>query len=216
MPPFKEIHYFDELSRMRRVFPPRRRDDRDFFFLESMKSLSNRSYIDIENYARLFAPKGSFLSGDITPAYSMLNDEIIQRIADHFPTLKVIFLARDPVARAWSPLSMAVRFGMISPFDTTDINEVTRNLLHHRVLLRSHPSKIVARWKRYVHPNLFRVYFFDDLEESPTELRRSILHFLDSDPDKPSGRLRSDYNSSAKTKKLRLTDKVAIAHCSVL
>lgn len=77
MPPFKEIHYFDELSRTRRVFPPRQRDERDFFFLESVKSLSDRSYIDIENYARLFAPKASLLSGDITPAYSMLNDEII-------------------------------------------------------------------------------------------------------------------------------------------
>jgi len=214
MPPFKEIHYFDELSRTKRVFPPRRRDERDFFFLESMKSLSDRFYIDIENYARLFAPKGSLLSGDITPAYSMLNDEIIQRIVDCFPTLKVIFLARDPVARAWSHLSMAVRFGMTSPFDVTDVDEVTRNLLHPGVLLRSHPSKIVARWRRYVHSKLFRVYFFDDLKENPTVLRRSMLHFLGSDPDKPSGRLRADYNSSAKTKKLRLTEKVRlhIAH----
>jgi hypothetical protein len=175
-----------------------------------MKSLSDRFYIDIENYARLFAPKGSLLSGDITPAYSMLNDEIIQRIVDRFPTLKVIFLARDPVARAWSHLSMAVRFGMTSPFDVTDVDEVTRNLLHPGVLLRSHPSKIVARWRRYVHSKLFRVYFFDDLEENPTVLRRSILHFLGSDPDKPSGRLRADYNSSAKTKKLRLTEKVRL------
>jgi hypothetical protein len=207
MPPFKEIHYFDELSRTRRVFPPRRRDERDFFFLERMKSLSERSHIDVENYARLFEPKGSLLSGDITPAYSMLNDEIIQRIVDHFPTIKVIFLARDPVARAWSHLSMAARFGMIRPFDATDVDEVIRNLLHPGVLLRSHPSKIVARWRRYVHPELFRIYFFDDLEENPTELRRSILHFLGSDPDKPSGQLRADYNSS-KAKKLRLTDKV--------
>ncbi len=69
-------------------------------------------------------------------------------------------------------------------------------------------NKIVARWKRYVRPDRFRTYFFDDLERNPTELRRSILHFLGSDPEKPSGRLRADYNSDAARKKLRLTDKV--------
>jgi hypothetical protein len=208
MPPVKELHYFDKLSRTKRAPPPRRRDERDLCFPDGIKSLSARPYIDLENYARLFEPKGSLLSGDISPTYSMLNDEIIQRVVSYFPNLKVIFLARDPVERAWSQLSMGTRLGMISPFDVTDIDEVYRNLLNPGVLLLSHPSKIVARWKRYVRPDLFRIYFFDDLERNPTELRRSILHFLGSDPNKPSGRLRADYNSDAGRKKLRLSDKV--------
>jgi len=103
---------------------------------------------------------------------------------------------------------MGVRLGMISPFDVTDIDEVIRNLLNPGILLLSYPSRVVARWRRYVRPDLFRIYFFDDLERNPTELRRSILHFLGSDPDKPSGRLRADYNSDAGRKKLRLSDKV--------
>jgi hypothetical protein len=155
----------------------------------------------------LFEPKGSLLSGDISPSYSMLNDEVIQRVIGYFPKIKVIFLARDPVERAWSQLSMGVRLQMISPFDATDIDEVIRNLLNPGVLLLSHPSKIVARWKRYVHPELFRVYFFDDLRKNPAGLRRLVLSFLGADPEKPSGRLRADYNSEAK-EKLRLTDKV--------
>src|SRR5207247_8199922 len=132
----------------------RPRDERDRRFLESIKRLSERSHIDLEGYARLFEAKGLLLSGDITPAYSMLNDEIIERIVSHFPNLKVIFLARDPVERAWSQLSMGVRLRNIRPFDATNIDEVIRNLLHPGVLLRSHPSKIVARWKRYVHQDL--------------------------------------------------------------
>jgi hypothetical protein len=92
--------------------------------------------------------------------------------------MKVIFLACDPVERAWSQLSMGVQLGMISPFDATDPEEVIRNLLTPGVLVRSQPSKIVARWKRYVRPEQFRVYFFDDLKENPAELRRSILLFL--------------------------------------
>ena len=73
---------------------------------------------------------------------------------------------------------MEVRRGWISSFDVTDIDEVDRNLLHPGVLLRSHPSKIVARWKRYVHPDRFRIYFFDDLERKSHRAAASILRFL--------------------------------------
>jgi len=208
MPPVKELHYFDELSRVPAVACARPRGDRDRRFLENIKDLSARSHLDLEDYARLFEPKGSLLSGDITPAYSMLSDEVIERIVDRFPNLKVIFLARDPVERAWSQLSMGVRLRNIIPFDAADVDDVIRNLLNPGVLLRSHPSKIVARWKRYVRPELFRIYFFDDLERNPAELRRSILLFLGADPDKPGGRVKAEQNWDTGKEKLRLTDNV--------
>jgi hypothetical protein len=208
MPPLKELHYFNKLTKAKRVNPPRCRDERDACFLESVSRLSARPYIDMENYARLFAHKGPRLSGDITPAYSMLNDEMIERVVSYFPNLKVIFLARDPVERAWSQLSMGVRLGRIAQFDATDADAVIRRLLLPSVLSLSYPSKIVARWRRYVHPDLFRLYFFDDLERSPTELRRAIFYFLGADPDKPSGRIKADDNRDAGREKPRLTDKV--------
>jgi hypothetical protein len=207
MPPIKELHYFDKLSRTKEA-PPRPQDARDVHFLESIRSLAAQSHIDLESYGRLFEPKGSHLSGDISPTYSMLSDEIIERVISYFPNLKVIFLARDPVERAWSQLSMGVRLGMIAPFDETDVSKVIRNLLNPGVLLLSYPSKIVARWRRYVHPNRFCIYFFDDLEKNPAELRRSILSFLGSDPNKPIGRLKADNNSDAGRKKLKFIDKV--------
>lgn len=208
MPPIKELHYFDKLSRVKGAMPRRQRDERDGQFLERLRKLSERSYIDLDNYARLFEAKGSRLSGDISPSYSALNEEIIARIIEYLPDLKVVFLARDPVERAWSQLSMGVRRGMLEPFDATDADEVICNLLNPGVLALSYPSKIVARWRRYVPAELFRVYFFDDLETDPRALRREVLQFLGSNADKPSGRLSPDYNKDAGVKKLRLTDKV--------
>jgi hypothetical protein len=208
MPPVKELHYLDKLNRTRQFHPPRSKDECDSCFLESMKNLSAQSYIDLQNYGELFRHKGALLSGDISPAYSTLSDEVIERVVDYFPNLKVIFLARDPVERAWSQLSMGVRLGMISRFDATDAEEVIRNLLNPGVLVRSHPSKTVGRWKRYVRPEFFRVYFFDDLKQEPAELRRSILLFLGGDPNKPSGKLKPDDNRDAAREKLRLTTKV--------
>jgi Sulfotransferase family len=208
MPPVKELHYFDQLNKRRQFHPPRCGDERDASFLESMKNLSGRFYLDLDSYGQLFCHKGRLLSGDISPAYSTLTDEIIERVVDHFPNMKVVFMARDPVERAWSQLSMGVRLGMINKFDATDPEEVICNLLNPGVLIRSHPSKIVARWKRYVGPENFRVYFFDDLKERPAELRRSILEFLGGDPDKPSGELKAHQNNDAGREKLRLTAKV--------
>ena len=208
MPPLKELHYFDQLGRVQRSASPRCRDERDVRFLESMKSLAAKPYMDLEHYARLFEPKGALLSGDISPNYSTLSDEVIRRVVRYFPKIKVIFLARDPVERVWSHLSMEVRYQQIETFDATDIDEVNRQLLRRGLLLRSYPSAIVARWKRYVHPDRFRIYFFDDLQRKPNELRRSILDFLGADPDKRGSQVTADYNSWAGVDKLVLTEKV--------
>ncbi len=208
MPPLKELHYFDQLGKVQRSSSPRCRDERDLRFLETIASLSAKPCIDLEFYARLFEPKGSLLSGDISPNYSTLSDEVIRRIVRYFPNLKVIFLARDPVERVWSHLSMEVRYQQIEQFDATDVDEVNRKLLRRGMLLRSYPSAIVARWKRYVHPDRFRIYFFDDLQRKPAELRRSILDFLGADPDKQGSRQTVNHNGWARMDKLVLTDTV--------
>jgi hypothetical protein len=101
-----------------------------------------------------------------------------------------------------------VHYRQIEPFDVTSIDEIDRNVLRRGMLLRSYPSAVVARWKRYVHPERFRVYFFDDLQSNPAELRRSIVRFLGADPDKPGRRLTADYNSWTRMEKLPLTNKV--------
>ena len=208
MPPVKELHYFDQLGRVQRAARSRCRDERDLRFLECLKSLTAGPNMDLENYARLFEPKASLRSGDISPNYSTLSKEVIRQIVGYFPNLKVIFLARDPVERVWSHLSMEAHYRQIEPFDATDIDEVNRNLLRRGMLLRSYPSAVVARWKRYVDPERFRVYFFDDLQNNPAELRRSILCFLGADPDKPGSRLTTDYNSWTRMEKLPLTNEV--------
>src|SRR5215475_14766623 len=208
MPPVKELHYFDQLSKVQRASHPRCRDERDRRFLERLKSLSVETSIDLRNYGRLFEPKELLFSGDISPNYSTLSDEVIREIVGYFPNLKVIFLARDPVERVWSHLSMEVHYHQIESFDPTDINEVNRNLSRRGMLLRSYPSAVVARWKRIVDSERFRVYFFDDLQNNPAELRRSILHFLGADPDKPGSRLSADYNTWTRMEKLPLTNKV--------
>lgn len=208
MPPVKELHYFDQLSRVEPAASQQCRDARDRHFFERLNSLSAKTQIDLENYGRLFEPKGSLLSGDISPNYSTLSGKLIREIVGYFPNVKVIFLARDPVERFWSHLSMEVHYRQIEPFDATNINEINRNLLRRGMRLRSYPTAVVTRWKRYVHPDRFCVYFFDDLQRNPTGLRGSIFQLLGADPDKPVDQSRANYNSWAGMEKLPLTSQV--------
>ncbi len=216
MPPLKELHYFDRLWRSsraarkseERIGTARQsaRDERDLRFLDRMETLAQSPEIDLEKYAELFSGKGSLVSGDITPGYSTLEDESIARIARRFPKAKIIFLARDPVERAWSHLSMWVRHGVIEAFKPDDLGRITEHLLRPEVQRRSYPSKIVGRWRRHIP--FFRVYFFDDLKRDPAELRGSIIQFLGGDAAKPSGHLTAGHNPKAKLEKLELTASV--------
>ena len=200
MPPQKELHYFDQLGHARLFKAPRRGDERDLRFLEAMKKLTDEPFLDLEGYAQLFELKGSLISGDITPAYSTLNEEIISRIVRRFPKLKVIFLARDPVERALSHLSMNVHLQLIKPFNVANTDEVIQKLLYPGVLLRSHPSTIVARWRRYVHPDQFRIYFFEELEQAPDALFSSIVRFLGGDPAKTRAGLNGKRKANSRGK----------------
>jgi hypothetical protein len=110
---------------------------------------------------------------------------------------------------------MKVHYRQIEPFDVTNINEINRNLLRREMRLRSYPTAVVTRWKHYVHPGRFRVYFFDDLQINPTQLRRSILDFLGADPDKPIDQARANHNSWARHGKAAAHEPGAVASGSL-
>jgi hypothetical protein len=223
MPPLKELHYFDRLKDDAPVRslpfarkPDQRmelaranaRNERDRRFLDAIEKLSAQSELDLPGYSLLFQDKAPLISGDITPGYSTLPEKMIEHIIAHFPDLKVIFIARDPVERAWSQLSMYVRRGLIEQFDANDVDAVMQHLRRPEVVSRSNPSEIVARWVRYVRPGLFRVYFFDDLKTDPAAVRRAIIEFLGGDPEKSSGQLSSGHNAKAGKRKIDLTEKM--------
>ena len=213
MPPLKEVNYFDHMSRSRHPERSARsnlrlRDERDRRFLEAMENLCAQQHIDLDLYAQLFAPKGSLLSGDVSPAYCIVPEEIIVRIVDRFPELKVVFFARDPVERAWSDLSMAVQYGGVRSFDTNDTAAVMRNLFHPDMITRSFQSAIVGRWQRHLPDDRFRVYFFDDLQSDPEQTRRGIVSFLGGDPDKSSRKVKAPRKFNETGRKLPLMDHV--------
>ena len=223
LPPMKELHYFDRLtaaagSFANRSLPlarreqdrfkiarQRARDKADREFLDHFEQLHQQTSIDFPGYARLFESKHDLIAGDITPGYSILDDTTVRQIGEHFPGLKVIFLARDPVERVWSQISMYIRRELIEPFDPNDVQRIDEHLRRPEIVLRSYPSRIVRRWRQLFGSDRFRVFFFDDLKRDPAKLRHEIITLLGGDPQKQSGELAPWYNPKAEKTKLTLT-----------
>ncbi len=225
MPPVKELHYFDRrapstasVNLLRRAEESLQRtnrrqaklalrplDQKDIDFLAAYVGMTWWR-TDLDAYARLFGLKGGLISGDITPDYSTLAERQIARIIRRFPKARVVFIARDPVERAWSHLTMHMRRGTVAR--GLDTGKVMRLLRQRFVAERSYPSVIAARWRRHVPEGQFGLFLFDDLVADAEALRRRVIAFLGGDPEKESGVISAAFNRKEDREKVPLSPEI--------
>jgi hypothetical protein len=144
----------------------------------------------------------------VTPAYSKLDDDHVRAIVRRFPETKAVFIAREPVERAWSALGMAARQSGSRIKQPLTPAIVLKFLKRKDVAGRSFPSQTIECWRKLAGSDRFAFYFFDDLRVDPAGLRARILRFLDADPALPSGDLDPGFNRKSKSAKLVLTDEL--------
>ncbi len=226
MPPIKELHYFDRSplypspsylasdSISQRLFGqnPRNQEFRRRLFRELVKDVvwlrpsnlawTRRYFLEScsdEWYKSLFEPSGSRLAGEITPAYSILTREDVSSIKQLLPGLKIIFLVRNPIERAWSHVRYDYKTGKVS--DLSDMKEVKPVIDSESQELRSDYLRSYRIWtdvfgKRQVH-----VDFYDRIRESPQTLLTEVGEFLAlSDPEGLYKERRSDRRVNASPK----------------
>jgi hypothetical protein len=181
-------------------------DERNRLFLQDAVALGSKPR-DLKAYAALFRHKGTQLSGDITAAYADLKEPVIREIAEALPDVKIILLIREPVARAWSRISMAWRK---SEFDATLLSDLDRLREYVRTtswltMENSSPTQIVTRWRTHAPKLSFRHYLFDELVSDPEGLRSSILTFLGANPEL-QGKVPPSHNQKAQHEKLTVPE----------
>lgn len=229
MPPVKEIHYFDRPRgdvRSLKALEKRQAAKRwsvesgwrelvpgdEVFFERADRAFRND--LDIDAYLGLFEPKGDLLTGDVTPGYSTLAPELIRRIVDAMPALKVMLLVRDPIARVWSQIAMYNRRGKFDLRLLEEPDGLLRFVNRPPVALRSFPTRIDEKWREALPETQFRVFFFDDIAARPEAVRRDMLEFLGASPDYESP-LTADYNRKAGQSKIEMNEtarEVLVAH----
>ena len=225
MPPIKEFHYLQceapnmrhvkgRLERWDKVSAPsrngtgrrRRLDERDRQFLLEAAASAQKP-MSLTTYASFFRYKGDKLSGDITPRYSALSNDVILKVAEELPKTKIILLIRDPVSRALSRISMADRKGQFSRAALDDAASF-KAMLASAPYIKDHsgPTTIVRNWKQHAPNVSLRYFFYDDLIVRGEELRREILTYLGADWSRAPMQTSERENRKSKQPKLPFTD----------
>jgi hypothetical protein len=147
-----------------------------------------RYFVGRENdtwYGKLFesARTQGLISGEITPAYSILPENRVRHIVGLNSDIKIVFIMRDPVERSWSQVvkyHKKIRDGDLAGLTTEDCLAF---LDREGCRARSDYLEIIDNWGKHVPESNMFIGFYDQLEESPETLVRNLLNFLCVDPD---------------------------------
>jgi hypothetical protein len=232
MPPIKELHYFDRAvtgfrtakrllkgveGNLDKVNARRVKQneaplsDRHVRFMRNFTTYWRKDERGVDAYASLFAEKGRELTGDVTPGYSILDEEQIATVVGRLPGIKILFLVRDPVERLWSQVCQVVRKSKSGRAPAATPKSVIAFAQRRGVRGRSFPTEIVRRWQDLLPAGQFAYFFFDDLKRDPADLRRRILGYLGADAELASGSLEAGFNRKSKFAKMQLTEDVRAA-----
>lgn len=217
MTPIKELHYFNHARH--RQFPPMsfaraahkallwQSDPRVRAFYLALLACEGYG-IEAELYAGLFAAKGSKKSGDISPGYCALDPKTIEAFARCCPQTKFLYIAREPVSRAWSDISMMWRHGKFDEKLLWCEASLRGYLSEKRMQDLSYNSRTLQRWASVFSPDRLRVFFFDVTDADADGQRSAIFDFIGLDASK-KGAFEPDYNVKKGRAKLTLTPEIA-------
>ncbi|MEJ8573826.1 sulfotransferase [Microbaculum marinum] len=207
MPPVKELHFFSrhtkplftrddgagdgEPPNMREIesaitgkLEKNRLDARDKEFLRRAIVLANDK--TFANYCSCFEMKGEQISGDVTPAYSVLNRKAIGEIRSLLPDVSIILLIRHPVDRFWSSFNQALRRydgdSDVLADDSGSLDNVRAFLERPGTVRRSYPSRIYKRWASVFPEDRIRVLPFEVLTGDTASASVTLADFLGVTP----------------------------------
>jgi hypothetical protein len=191
MPPEKEIHFFNTLCANEALLgveepQPLRRWDR-YRPLLSEPSRETLRWIrrfhcgarSTRWYYSLFPESlvGGRLCGDITPAYSTLDQrgvDFARRVLK--PGCRILLMVRNPVDRVWSAIKMLYRWRGDEPA-AAEVEALIAQACEPTHRLRGDYARMVRLWGDAFGED-FRVFRYERLAAEPAELLRDVGEFL--------------------------------------
>ena len=171
LPPVKELHYFDKLDTKRTILDAKERRRVGFRGLITIDPWFFRYWLMRRSdawYEALFrqAQRKGRLTGEITPAYATLDEDVLRRIRRTNNDIKLVFIMRDPVERAWSAVNNAVKKGSIKGSPTVDT--MIERARSPGTASRSAYAQTIKRVEAVFPHSQIRYCFFEDLSSCPT------------------------------------------------
>lgn len=199
LPPEKEIHFFDLPPLLPfaalRLAPVKSIRHWVRFRMTRDAEKANERPAEADWYARyywhmrtrawyqsLFQPAPGQLAGETTPRYAVLPERRIRYIRGLMPECRIIYLMRDPIARAWSDVAMfqSAKFGR-QGLQHLDAESALRFVIHARRIRHSSYLANLERWEKFFPQKQIFVGWHDDVVEAPRQLLTAIYQFLGVD-----------------------------------
>jgi len=190
LPPIKELHYFDMSSEYPSPSINKQADNRfwsrnhENYLSCSDPNKKNwfKNYLfgnfDDQWYISLFeGADEQAICGEITPAYSILEVTDIKRVYEINNEMKMIFMMRNPIERAWSaflhPLTIRNH-----DFSGLTESEVENGLREAVLTNKGNYLKTIENWTSVFPAEQFYFGYYDHVKSKPRELLSEIFHFL--------------------------------------
>lgn len=134
----------------------------------------------LEWYQSLFSTDATRIEGDMTPAYAMLCDAAVKQIQQLYPKLKIIFILRNPIERAWSSALMALKRAEL------EIDEVSDQWFIDHFNSRGSRARgayesTLRRWRGIFGEEAVKTLFYQDIQRHPYLVLQDVCDFLQLD-----------------------------------
>ncbi len=120
-------------------------------------------------------------AGEITPAYAILDPAVIHDVRDTFPDIKILYLVRNPVRRAWSSALMALKRAEMTLDDASDAWFIDH--FHSKgSRQRSDYETCLRHWATVFQRERIHVELFDDIKADPRGVLKRCARHIGVDP----------------------------------
>jgi hypothetical protein len=128
--------------------------------------------------------------GEITPAYAILEPSVISTMHEYFPHLKLLYVLRNPIERAWSHAKMRVLNQKRkehtlkgTPIDVDSMPDewYIEHFHSSNSLRRGDYESCLRNWHGAYDPQQLRVLLYDDLLGDPRRFLQECCRHLGVD-----------------------------------
>lgn len=128
-------------------------------------------------YQQLFSADPSCIEGDITPAYSMLDESEIRRIKAEYPDIRLLLMLRNPIERAWSAALMALARAEMTHDEASD-QWFLDHFNSQGSRLRGDYVRTIRNWSAVYGMETLLVLDYERLSTEPLSVLRECSAFI--------------------------------------
>jgi hypothetical protein len=135
-------------------------------------------------YLEHFGEANGRIKGEATPSYSILPARTIEAIKALAPDLKLIYLMRDPIDRAWSHAKHVFTYREATfrhhdgPFEGVSEAQFLDTFTHEWALSQGDYLGTLQRWRAVFPRTQIHVGFFESIPREPERLLGDLCRFL--------------------------------------